>query len=161
MAQTRDLRIGPPRRWSETVDGIPWLPRLIDKTRAELAGTLGPYLFGQSPMDRALLRKLGLSHRRFFEIVGAAADDDAVLTAIAARDPQALARARSWGGGLGRRHALFLLVLDIDDGYAPRLRPLRPAVTFAANALTWTIKRIWPAHFQGGNAGSPANHKAP
>ncbi|MGB8519688.1 MAG: DUF5069 domain-containing protein, partial [Candidatus Tumulicola sp.] len=76
----RDLHAGPPRRWSEEIDGICWLPRLIDKTRAALAGTLGDYLFGQSPMDRALLRALGLSHREFAAIVRAAAGDDAVLS---------------------------------------------------------------------------------
>ena len=141
--QAPDLTVGPPRRWSETIDGIPWLPRLIDKARAALNGTLGAYLFGQSPLDTKCLHTLGLGHRSFAKIVAAASDDAAVMAAIAARDPLAIERARAWGAGLALRHRLFFAVLDIDDGYAPRLRPFRPAVTAAANALTWGIKRIW------------------
>ena len=36
-----DLGQHPPRRWSETLAGMIWLPRLIDKVRAFQAGTLG------------------------------------------------------------------------------------------------------------------------
>ena len=61
--EARDLTVVPPRRWSESLGGITWLPRLIDKARAALNGTLGSYLYGQSPMDRGLLKQLGLSHQ--------------------------------------------------------------------------------------------------
>ena len=80
--EAKDLALGPPRRWSESLGGILWLPRLIDKARAALNGTLGTYLYGQSPMDRGLLDQLGLSHRAFAVIVKNAADDDAVLAAL-------------------------------------------------------------------------------
>jgi len=40
MEEIRDLSQGPPRRWNEEIGGIKWLPRLIDKTRAALAGKL-------------------------------------------------------------------------------------------------------------------------
>lgn len=144
--EAKDLRIEPPRRWNVRIDGIPWLPRLIDKTRAAISGTLGAYLFGQSPMDRACLRVLGLRHREFADIVRGSHTDADVVTAIAARNPQALQQARAWGEHFARRHALFLFVLDLDDGYAPApLRPLKPAVNFFANSLTWAIKRIWPS----------------
>ena len=147
--EARDLRVSPPRRWNETIDGIPWLPRLIDKARAAHQGTLGAYLFGQSPMDHSLLRALGMGHRSFGEVVREAADDDAVRAALDARDPQARSRARDWGRDLERRHGWFLFILDLDDGYASRLRSIRPAVTAGANALTWTIKRIWPSRAGG------------
>ena len=159
--QVPDLRAGPPRRWNETIDGVPWLPRLIDKTRAALNGTLGAYLYGQSPVDRSLLRVLGLGYRSLAEIVAAAPDDAAVIAAIAERDPQALARARVWGAGLGRRHRWFLTLLDIDDGYSPHLRLLRPAITACANAVTWTMKRIWPSRVGRGNVATAANEEAP
>lgn len=140
----KDLRREPPRRWNEHADGIAWLPRLIDKARAAHAGTLGSYLFGQSPMDRACLRTLGLGHRRFADIVAASADDDAVLIAIAAQDPEALGRARRWSQTLHARHRVFFFVLDLDDGYGPRaLLALKTPVNMAANALTWLIKRMW------------------
>jgi hypothetical protein len=143
--EARDLRAGPPRRWNDTLDGVPWLPRLIDKARAVDAGTLGTYLYGQSPTDHSLLRALGLNHRRFLELVGSCADDAAVLAALAARDPQAIPRAREWGADLGRQHGWFFFILDIDDGYAPALRPLRRVVTASTDALTWTVKRVWPS----------------
>jgi hypothetical protein len=144
--QARDLRRMPPRRWSDTLDGIPWLPRLIDKARAVQAGTLGAYLYGQSPMDRSLLRALGLGHRSFASIVAQASDDDGVAAGLAARDPQSLDRARAWGSRLARDHGWFLYVIDVDDGYAQSgaLHAIKPAVTAAANALTWALKRVWP-----------------
>jgi hypothetical protein len=141
--QAKDLRAGPPRRWNEQIGGIPWLPRLIDKARAEQAGTLGPYLYGQSPMDRSLLRAMGLGHRSFAEIVAAAPDDDAVLAAIAQRDAQSLQRARAWGERLPHDHAWFLYIIDLDDGYTSALG-MKPLVTAAANSLTWVLKRVWP-----------------
>jgi hypothetical protein len=141
----RDLRREPPRRWNVEIDGIVWMPRLIDKTRAALAGTLGPYLFGQSPIDREFLHALGMSHRAFAEIVAASPDDGSVIAALAGRDPQALDRARAWSATLARRHGKFLALLDMDDGYAggatPVVKPLMNALSFA---LTWTIKRIYP-----------------
>lgn len=141
----KDLTREAPRRWSETIDGIPWLPRLIDKARASNAGTLGTYLFGQSPMDTRCLRVLGLGHSRFEQIVATAADDRGVLDAIVARDPQALERAQKWARGFQLRNGPFLFVLDWDDGYAhPALRPFKPAVTAACNAVSNTCKRLWP-----------------
>ncbi|HTU82892.1 MAG TPA: DUF5069 domain-containing protein, partial [Candidatus Acidoferrales bacterium] len=85
-----DLRVGPPRRWSERLAGIYWLPRILDKARAAMAGTLGTYLYGQSPVDRALLRELGMSHRAFAALVHDAGDDEGVVAALQARDPGSL-----------------------------------------------------------------------
>lgn len=142
----KDLRSEPPRRWDERLGGVPWLPRLIDKARAARAGTLGMYLFGQSPMDRACLRVFGLGYRRFAEIVDASSDDHAVLDAILQHDPEALERARRWAQGFERRHAMFLFVLDLDDGYATGpARALRPVAKAVANAASWLAKRLWPA----------------
>ena len=155
-----DLRIGPPRRWNESIAGIPWLPRLIDKARAADAGTLGFYLFGQSPVDRSLLRAMGMGYRSFFDIVVSAADDDAVIAAIGTRDRGALGRGREWGRTLARRQALFVALLDIDDGYSAHLRPLRPAIALAANAVSWTAKRLWPLRIRV-NLATVANQEAP
>lgn len=141
----KDLRSAPPRRWNVRIDGIPWLPRLIDKARAAQAGSLGAYLFGQSPMDRSCLRALGLGHRQFAALVATHATDEDLVAALAARDASALDRGRAWGSDLAQRHRLFLFVLDLDDGYMNGpLRPLKPLVNVLANSLTWTVKRIWP-----------------
>ena len=139
----QNLQSGPPRRWSEQLGGIYWLPRLIDKTRAALAGTLGGYLFGQSPMDRALLRALGLSHGDFATIVLDARDDEAVLASIASRDSPALERARAWSAAMPRRNGLFLWFLDVDDGY--RASWLRVPIAFVADGISRAAKSLWPS----------------
>ncbi|MDQ2866212.1 MAG: DUF5069 domain-containing protein, partial [Candidatus Eremiobacteraeota bacterium] len=116
--QSLNLRNGAPRRWSDTLEGIVWLPRLIDKTRAAIAGTLGSYLYGQSPIDRSLLHTLGIGHTEFARIVASEPDDAAIARSLERRDPQSIDRARSWGTNLRRKYAWFLFVLDVDDGYA-------------------------------------------
>lgn len=145
--QAPDLRVAAPRRWSEAIDGIMWLPRLIDKTRAAHAGTLGSYLYGQSPVDRSLLHVLGIGYTEFARIVAREPDDAAVLRSLAQRDPQSLEHARSWGPHLRKKFGWFLFVLDVDDGYAGGFwTAMRPAVTASANALTWFLKRASPSH---------------
>ncbi|MGZ3517817.1 MAG: DUF5069 domain-containing protein [Vulcanimicrobiaceae bacterium] len=145
--QAKDLRAGPPRRWSERVDGIRWLPRLIDKTRAALAGTLGDYLYGQSPVDRGLLRALGVPYREFTKIVNDAPDDDAVLAALQARSPEGVARARAWSARLPLTHSLFLLGLDVDDGYLGGLWPLfKTPVNACTNPFTRWLKARFPSN---------------
>lgn len=139
----RDLRSGPPRRWSEQVSGVYWLPRLIDKARASNAGCLGDYLYGHSPMDHGLLRQLGLSHRRFAEIVAGAVDDAGVVSEIDRRDASAIARARAWSARLPSEHRLFFWFVDLDDGYRASTW-LRPPVNFLANHISRTAKRLWP-----------------
>jgi len=146
--QAKDLRVEPPRRWNERIEGIPWVPRLIDKARAAQAGTLGTYLFGQSPTDGSCLRALGLRHRDLAALVRQYASDEEVIAAIAQRNPLAIERGKAWGTRYCRKYAWFFFLLDLDDGYAhPGLRPFRPAITMVANAVAWTAKRVWPAHF--------------
>lgn len=139
----RDLRAGPPRRWSEQVGGIYWLGRLIDKTRASNEGCLGDYLYGQSPMDHGLLGQLGLSHRRFAELVAAAPDDDGIVSEIGRLDDGALERARAWSARLPQEHRLFFWLVDLDDGYRDSGWLRRP-VNFLANQIARTAKRLWP-----------------
>jgi hypothetical protein len=141
--QARDLRVVPPRRWSDRLDGIYWLPRAIDKARAALGGTLGTYLFGQSPVDRELLGALGLSHQAFAEIVARSPDDDAVLAALTSRDPASLRRARDWSGTLAKRLGPFRWILDVDDGYVGTR--LRAPIAVAANVVSRAAKRLWPS----------------
>ena len=121
----KNLSVETPRRWTDELDGIRWLPRLIDKARAAMAGSLGDYLYGQSPIDHGLLRALGLSYRDFSGIVrGAGGDDDAVLTALKRRVPDGVERARAWSKTLPSRYRLLLFLVDLDDGYKPALQPL-------------------------------------
>ncbi len=144
-----DLQRQPPRRWSEEIAGIKWLPRLIDKARASLAGTLGPYLFGQSPIDGALLHALGLSYGDFAKIVGRSSTDDDVFRELFMRTADGVERARAWSRRLPARLGWLLFFIDLDDGHvrAWYLKPLRAPTSLAANAFTGAIKRLWPAKF--------------
>lgn len=55
-----DLSQQSPRRWSDTLAGIMWLPRLIDKVRAFQAGTLGTYAY-PSALDQSFMRRFQLT----------------------------------------------------------------------------------------------------
>lgn len=105
-----------PRRWSDEIDGIRWLPRLIDKARMSSGGALGAYLFGHSPVDRALLARFGVTTVEFAAIVTASPDDAAVVSALRTRGFDE-ARVRRWSDRLPRPYQVFIRVGEIDDGY--------------------------------------------
>ncbi len=133
-----DLTLAPPRRWSDELGGIRWLPRIIDKARAALGGALGSYLYGQSPGDEMLLRVLGTDYSTFTRIVREAPDDAAILATLEERFPEGVARARRWSS----RPVPFVLrsaawMLDFDDGYidgplAPVRKPIQALYTLVA-----------------------------
>ncbi|MEO6914040.1 MAG: DUF5069 domain-containing protein [Candidatus Baltobacteraceae bacterium] len=144
--QALDLRVVPPRRWSEELGGIRWLPRLVDKARAAMAGTLGTYLYGQSPVDRDLLRALGLRYREFTHIIKDAPDDEAVLDALRSRCPKGLEPAHQFSDALPYKRRWFMWVLDVDDGYAGVFWRVAKLPANAASALlTGFIKARWPS----------------
>ncbi|MDP9018125.1 MAG: DUF5069 domain-containing protein [Candidatus Eremiobacteraeota bacterium] len=147
MEEIRDLSQGPPRRWNEEIGGIKWLPRLIDKTRAAMAGKLGLYLYGQSPIDNALLRALGLRYRDFTKIVANAATDDDVFRQLAIQCADGIQRARDWSARLPQRHRLFMFILDLDDGHhrAWHLRVLKRPSNVLANLVAAGAKKLWPS----------------
>ncbi len=146
FVQATDLRVAHPRRWSEELAGIKWLPRLIDKARAAIAGTLGDYLYGQSPLDRSLLRTLGLSYADFTDIVRGAKDDDEVLAALERNSSDKLATARAWSERLTRRHGFLLFLIDLDDGYAAGpLQAIHPVVRMGSRLAARYAKYRWPA----------------
>lgn len=144
--QALDLRTTPPRRWSDELGGIRWLPRMIDKARAAMKGTLGDYLYGQSPMDRSLLRALGLTYQDFTRVVREAGDDDArVLQILEERSPDGLQLARRWSEQLPRRRA-FLFIIDLDDGYyGGPLQAIRGLIRILYGWLVHYIRYRWPA----------------
>ncbi len=142
--QVLDLRHEAPRRWNEQIEGVMWLPRLIDKTRASLNGTLGAYLYGQSPVDTEFLRALGLGHHAFAQIVAAAPDDHAVVDALLRRDAFSMDRGRRWTAKARRRWGAFFYALDLDDGYAPGMAWCKPLANPLSYGITWLMKRIFP-----------------
>ena len=105
-----------PRRWNTEIDGIRWLPRLIDKARMQQRGELGNYLLGHSPVDHALLTRMGVTTEQFSEIVRQAPDDAAVLDAIRARGLDE-ARIRRWSDRFTSTYRTFIPIWDLDEGY--------------------------------------------
>ena len=75
-----DLTTAFPRSPREQLDGIPMLPRTIDKARAFLGGTLGEYRFGDnSGYDRALFDTLGIDAESFLDCIRQSPDDASVV----------------------------------------------------------------------------------
>ncbi|MGH7708240.1 MAG: DUF5069 domain-containing protein [Vulcanimicrobiaceae bacterium] len=86
-----DLRRHPPRSPREQLAGLYFLARTIDKARAHLAGTLGPYKISPG-ISAYLFEWLGFSEADFIEVVREAPDDEAVVAWV---------RAHSDPGGYG------------------------------------------------------------
>jgi hypothetical protein len=84
-----DLRTRPPRSTRETMLGFCFLPRTVDKLRAELpGGNIGRYLNHDTGFSAYVVRRLGLDMDEFRRAVGEAADEAAVVEWLAARiDP--------------------------------------------------------------------------
>jgi len=105
-----------PRRWNVELDGIRWLPRLIDKARMREAGALGAYLLGHSPVDAAFLLRAGISTEAFAALVTDSPNDEAVLAALRARGWDE-ARVRRWSERFPQTYWYFIPLWDVDDGY--------------------------------------------
>jgi hypothetical protein len=106
-----------PRRWTVEIDGIRWLPRMIDKARMRERGELGSYLLGHSPVDRGFLARAGLSTDEFAAVVRASADDPAILAALRARDGWDEARLRRWSERFPATYRNLIPLWDLDEGY--------------------------------------------
>jgi hypothetical protein len=94
----KDLTREAPRSPYETMDGIPWLARLIDKVRALKAGTLGEYSVYPCGGDRHFLGALGLDAEALKAEIDADKDDAAILAWVKAHLPaDAEARIAAYG----------------------------------------------------------------
>jgi quercetin dioxygenase-like cupin family protein len=71
------------RPMDATLDGYAWLPRMIDKSRAARAGTLGDAVH-PCPVDRRCLALLGIDFETFSDVVARSADDADVLAGLRA-----------------------------------------------------------------------------
>ncbi len=69
------------RPMDATLDGYAWLPRMIDKSRAARAGTLGDGVH-PCPVDRRCLALLGIDFETFSETVARSAGDAEVLAGL-------------------------------------------------------------------------------
>jgi len=141
-----DLRTTQPRRWNVQVDGVIWLPRLIDKARAYDAGTLGLYLYGQSPVDGALLGAARIDYAALLDAVRAAPDDDGVLREIERRAPGATQRLQTWSAKPPASCRAIFAWNDVDEGYTrgPVARVIRFVSEGIYPVLTATMRKLWP-----------------
>jgi quercetin dioxygenase-like cupin family protein len=66
-----------------TLEGYVWLPRMIDKGRAKLAGTLGDQVH-PCPVDQTLLTRLRVTPEAFLAVLAETATDHEVLAGLRA-----------------------------------------------------------------------------
>src|SRR5271156_2165664 len=105
-----------PRPWNVEVAGIRWIPRMIDKARMRQNGTLGAYLMGHSPVDKALLKRLNMTTDEFVQIANANPDDAAVLAALRQRGFDEAA-VRRWSQRFEESYKRMIPLWDVDDGH--------------------------------------------
>ena len=72
-----------PRGLDVELEGYAWLPRMLDKARATLAGTAGRYQFG-CPVDHTCMARLRVTPELILDLAARHADDHAVLDALRA-----------------------------------------------------------------------------
>jgi hypothetical protein len=78
MTPAPDLRTAFPRRGRDMLGGYAFLARVIDKVRAEHAGTNGDYV-GYCPMSTAFLHETGVSKEQFDELITSGKSDDEIV----------------------------------------------------------------------------------
>jgi quercetin dioxygenase-like cupin family protein len=83
LAAAKDLTVEAPRGLDAELEGYAWLPRMLDKARATLAGTAGSYPFG-CPVDHTCMARLGIAPELVLDLAARHADDHAVLDALRA-----------------------------------------------------------------------------
>src|SRR5947209_4826426 len=81
VAAAKDLTRQAPRGLAEELEGYAWLPRMLDKARASLAGTAGRYQFG-CPVDHTCMARLGIAPQLVLDLAARYADDHDVLDAL-------------------------------------------------------------------------------
>ena len=91
-----DLTQQHPRLPREKMLGFYFLPRTVDKLRAELpGGDMGRYLNHDTGFSAYVVRRLGLDMNEFRDAVGAAEDEPAVIAWLDGTRRPARARRRS------------------------------------------------------------------
>ncbi|KXK01271.1 MAG: hypothetical protein NBKEAIPA_02339 [Nitrospirae bacterium] len=111
-----DLRQRPPRRWSESLGGLIWLPRLIDKVRAFQAGTLGAYAY-PSALDRSFMRSFHLTPALIERLVRENSSEESLGRAVRALIPMTDEEIDHRTELFRRNYRLAFALLDRDDGY--------------------------------------------
>lgn len=121
-----------------TLDGYAWLPRMIDKSRAARAGTLGDGVH-PCPVDRRCLALLGIDLATFSEVVARSADDGEVLAGLRAAGIAPAAAA--WFDALAWEDALAAMVWRSDGEVISDRDARNIMILHAEDAVTVTWSR--------------------
>jgi mannose-6-phosphate isomerase-like protein (cupin superfamily) len=70
-----------PAAFGAELEGYPYLPRMLDKAHAMLAGSAGHYMFG-CPVDHTCMARLGISPELVLELAGRHSDNATVLAKL-------------------------------------------------------------------------------
>jgi quercetin dioxygenase-like cupin family protein len=79
--RAKDLSVVEPEPLDCSLEGYAWIPRMLDKARAHLAGTGSSYMFG-CPVDHTCMARLGIAPELVLELAAAHDDDREVLAAL-------------------------------------------------------------------------------
>lgn len=125
----KDLQRDVPASPFDELEGFRWLPRMLDKARATLAGTHGDYTPFPCPGDRSFLKLVGLPASTIVAWLQEGLDDQEIarrLRTSHAPSPEALARFREQGYLPPRQVLVRWLVGIFVRREVARLRPLHP-----------------------------------
>jgi hypothetical protein len=81
-----DLRTNEPRDPHEKLGGVKLLARIVDKGRASILGTLGPYVFFDCELDRVFFEALDVPRDEFLQVLLRAYTSHRALNADALAD---------------------------------------------------------------------------
>ncbi len=119
----KDLTKEFPRSPLEELDGLPWLPRLIDKVRALQAGTLGDYTPYPCGGDRHFLGVVGVDADQLKALIDSGAGDNEIAPWVKAHATPGLdERLGDW-----RKTALAPVSADLRDYLVGALSELKAA----------------------------------
>lgn len=80
------MRFNAPRSAHEALGGVKLLARVVDKGRAAIGGTLGPYIFFDCPLDRVFFEAVNVSRNEFLEVLLQAYTSEVSANAAALAD---------------------------------------------------------------------------
>ena len=135
-----DLRKIFPRSPNETLGGYVHLPRMIDKARAELAGTLGEYHWN-CPLDQKLLPFLRVSADEFLRAVSKMKTDMELLDWVKTKADRTPAEIKKWSDKMRSRKPQTAQEKEWFAKYAAEIAPGRTDIKTFFDILDADEKR--------------------
>jgi len=131
-----------PRRGREAIGGYLWLARVFDKARAKASRTHDGYIY-PCPMDRAVLKRWGVTAHEFSAAVDRCQTDDDIVAWLSGRaSPDRMQSANTWV--LHERSALDRQ--DAQEGVPGAVAPGLPlqyiALALVVAAVTWFVMSL-------------------